>query len=204
MAVLETAKVNFEINFGMEDDSLIGTCTWAPQCAFCLERPGGIGLHGHVQCPLVGTINKIRQQGELKPLTFSEGVLTREDEKVDLDVTKEVRAMKVAFALLQDRISKLEAAGSKVPGPNPAGAPGQGKKRKPDDAANPQRGGPAKRGRGGGQGGQGRPPASGQQGGQQGQGGKGKGKGMHRPIEEREANCPLAPAGGPGPASAWN
>ena len=180
MSVNSEDMVNFTIKVGSAEDPLEGSCTWAPQCAFCLERPGGIGTHTHFQCPLLGTVNKIRQQGELKPLTFVEGVLVREDEKVALDLTKEVRAMKAAFALLQDRVSKLEVPGSKGPSSNEAGPSGKGKKRKPDGSATPQRGGPAKRGRGGGQGGPGRPPA----GGQQGQGGKGKGKGMQSPFEE--------------------
>lgn len=166
--VQKTDRANFEIEIGPEDDLLNGTLTYAPQCAFCLERPGGEGTHEHFQCPLLGTLNKLRQQGELKPLRFSNGVLVREDVKVDLDLPKVVRAMLAEVADLKVRLDKVEKANPATAANAPSG---QGKKRKPDEGG--QGGSAAKKGKGGGQGGQGKPPSA-------GQAGKGKGKGMYR------------------------
>ncbi|KAF8123801.1 hypothetical protein EV363DRAFT_1300186 [Boletus edulis] len=154
-----SSRRNEFFKMGPDDNMLVGTAVWAPQCAICLERPGGAGNHEHTQCPLVGTLNKIRQQGELKPLRFLGRTLFREDEKVDLNMPTEMHAN-------EERLDKLKKAHAASAAP-PHGL-GQGKKRKPEDGGNsgvP----PAKKGKGGGgQGNQGK-PASGAQ-----QGGKGK------------------------------
>ncbi|KAF8119452.1 hypothetical protein EV363DRAFT_1462231 [Boletus edulis] len=175
-----SSRRNETFKWGPNDNMLVGNAVWAPQCAICLERPGGAGNHEHTQCPLVGTLNKIRQQGELKPLRFLGRTLFREDEKVDLDMPTEMRAMKVTIARLEERLDKLEKAHAASAAPPHSS--GQGKKRKPEDGGN-SGAPPAKKGKGGGgQGGQGKPASRAQQ------GGKGKGKGS---------------AGGSGGATSW-
>jgi len=174
-------RVNREITVGSQEEidlghGVTGKAVWAPQCALCLERPGGMGSHDHQQCPLVGTLNKIRQQGELEPLRFDHGVLQRQDEKIALDMPKEVRALKAIIALFEERLKKVEAH-SAAAAPNS----GQGQKRKQESGGSPNAP-PAKKNKGnGGQGSQKNPPGGGQQG-----GGKGKG-----------------PAGGSGAAASW-
>ena len=102
---------------------------FAPQYALCLERPKSSQFHDHVQCPLVGTLNKIRAQGEIKPLTFElGGMLVRSDEKVDLDVSKEVRMLKETVKSLADRLKKLEKT-SQVPAAGNQASSGGGKRK---------------------------------------------------------------------------
>ncbi|KAI9452943.1 hypothetical protein HD554DRAFT_2258452 [Boletus coccyginus] len=171
-----------EVEVGSMDDGTLctGRAVYAPQCALCLERPGGSGSHEHSQCPLIGTLNKIRQQGELEPLRFQDGVLVRKDDKVPLDATKEIRALKVLIARFEERLAKLEAPG---PQAGPSGPPpSKGKKRK-QEAGGSGNAPPAKKGKGGG-------GQAGQKGGPGGGGPKDKGKGG-------------PPAGGSGGATTW-
>ena len=148
------------------------SCVFAPQCALCLERPKNGQFHDHVQCPLVGTLNKIRAQGELKPLTFGlGGMLGRSDEKVDLDVSKEVRLLKETVKSLADRLGKLEKT-PQVPAAGNQASSGGGKRKQPalgGDNPKPKK---AKTADGGKQGGGGNQGAGGNGLG----GGKGKGK----------------------------
>jgi hypothetical protein len=171
LGVPEEQRKDLE-DFGWKanEDPIKFTAKWAPQCAFCLERPAGGVSHTHTQCPLIGTLNKIRAQASIKPLSFNQGVLVRLDDKVDLDLPKEVRTLLDKVSSLLERMDKLEKAASTSGGPS---NPGGGKKRKQDQGGND---GPAqKKGKQGGEG-------SGQGGGQKaGQGqGKGKGKGKDK------------------------
>ena len=105
------------------------SCMFAPQCALCIERPKSGQFRDHVQCPLVGILNKIRAQGEIKPLTFKlGGMLVRSDEKVDLDVSKEVRVLKETVKSLADRLEKLEKT-PRVPAAGNQASSGGGKRK---------------------------------------------------------------------------
>lgn len=182
LGVPKEARCNDTVELGDElTGEYVGTMVYAPQCALCLERPAGVPSHDHVQCPLLGTLNKLRAQGELQALTFSStGALVRKDEKTDLDIPKEVRRMRDGYAGLASEVAKLKELVATLVAKGSAPPQGQGKKRKPEEAtqAGPSNAKKGKGGGGGGQGGQGgqqgKPP-----GGQQG-GGKGKGEQTYR------------------------
>ena len=165
LGVSAEERITFEIEWG---DSLKVPAIYAPQCAICLERPLCEPSHDHHQCPLVATLNKIRDHEDLKPLRFNKGIFVRKDEKVDLDIDKVVRDLVLGMTTLKERVDAMEAT-AKASAPAPPAA--QGKKRKGEGQQGGQPSKKPKKGKGGA--GQGQ--AKGQQGG--GKGGQDKGKG---------------------------
>ena len=64
--------------------------------------------HNHTECPLVGTMNKLREQAGFKPITVVDDTLLISNEKAFLDVEKVVKALKMRVDALEKRSWNLK------------------------------------------------------------------------------------------------
>lgn len=115
------------------------------RCSLCL-RVGTAGAHSHVQCQLVGTMDKIRAQSSLIAIKVAYGALERVDVEAEVDARKK-------FGEVEKRIAALESTVEwcKTQLGQKGGKQQQGKRKSEDGGAPPPSG--SKKQKKGGQGG---------------------------------------------------
>ncbi|KAJ8456383.1 hypothetical protein ONZ51_g12160 [Trametes cubensis] len=102
-------------------------------CAFCSVSPVWATPHDHVQCPYIGTLNKVRSHLGILPIKVEDDKLVLPRQKVPVNVEEQLKELFTKVADLDKRLAAVE----KKPDP-------KGKKREhPDDS--PAKAQPAKK-----------------------------------------------------------
>jgi hypothetical protein len=112
------------------------------RCAFCMRGPPFADFHDHTQCPLVGTMNKIREQGGFSIIKVEGGALNLELVKSSDDTERKIKALETRVVELEKRVSKLEPKTAKKRAASDADKSPPAKKKKTD--ANTTTAGPSK------------------------------------------------------------
>ena len=102
---------------------------YSPRCAFCsISAPFGVN-HEHVQCPYIGTLNKVRDNLGYEPVSIDRNLVICPREKKQLDVEKKLKEIDAAIADFRKQLAELRSEKDKG-----------GKKRKAAEspAANPK------------------------------------------------------------------
>ncbi|KAH7902834.1 hypothetical protein BJ138DRAFT_1131582, partial [Hygrophoropsis aurantiaca] len=132
---LITASEPKDFDFEIGGDTLLAK--YAPRCSACLKGAPFSVSHEHTQCPLLGTMNKIRSHAGVIPIVVEDGRWQRTDSKIPLDLEKELTELKAVVLELKVEVDKLKSASTS-----------QSKKRKADQAETQSPGAPpAKKGK---------------------------------------------------------
>ena len=92
-----------------------GEFKWNPVCAFCFRGGSLDSPHTAEQCPLAGSINKVRAHAGYIPMERRGGEWVRVDTMVEMDVVKEVKELKAKVADLRKELDALKGQkGSKA------------------------------------------------------------------------------------------
>lgn len=147
---------------------------YVPRCHLCGRGSLYNESHDAVQCPLLGTMNKVRAQQGLVPLTIKDGAVLRVDREVSIDAAKEIKKLRERVVALEDAVKKLsdvkgdkqkDAKGKRkaddsAPGPSTATKKQKGGKKGDDAKGTPAKKGPNSGAGGGGKGGKGKAKAT--------------------------------------------
>jgi len=113
------------------------------RCAFCMRGPPYADYHDHTQCPLVGTMNKIREQGGYSLIKVDDKALDLTLTKSTDDTERRVKTLETRMIDLEKRVLKLEPKTAKKRAASDADKSPPAKKKKTDakqPAAGPSKG----------------------------------------------------------------
>ncbi|KAL6308742.1 hypothetical protein BKA93DRAFT_822039 [Sparassis latifolia] len=134
--------------------------TFHHRCALCGRGPPWVSYHDHVQCPLMGTMNKVREHLGYEPMHAEDGCVIRKDALRPMDVEKEYKELRKTLEDLEKRVKQCEQLietlqGKKRKGgaaPDADAPPSKKQKKNKDASKEEKKAGPSKPkpGKGGG------------------------------------------------------
>ncbi|KIK77611.1 hypothetical protein PAXRUDRAFT_17385 [Paxillus rubicundulus Ve08.2h10] len=108
----ESSWTNETVPMTLGETSINAEFTWAPRCSVCFNLPSPVG-HSHIQCPFVGTINKVRKQAKVRELVLEDGCWDRDDSPATRDFGHEMDEVFVLVKAIRADVDKLVKSSDK-------------------------------------------------------------------------------------------